>query len=117
MTATTVFTAGQVLSAAALNGNFDKLPYAFSAGTGGTTIAALSADTTTTINITYPTSRFSQPPIVFAWSDNNRYVCSIGTNTTGSAIATVRNVSAAAATGASTLYWTAVQMGTASAAG
>jgi hypothetical protein len=117
MTATTVFTAGQVLSASALNGNFDKLPYAYSAGTGVSTVAALAAGSASTVNITYPASRFSQPPIVFAWTDNNRYVCSIGTNTVGSAIATVRNISDGAASGVSILYWTAVQMTSGTAAG
>jgi hypothetical protein len=118
MAGTTVWTAGQVLSAASLNGNFDKLPYAYAAGTGATTTGALgTADgTTVTINITYPASRFTVAPIVQAWTTNNRYTVSIGTNTAGSAVATVRNVSAASGTDA-TLYWTAVQMTSGTAAG
>lgn len=116
MAGTTVFTAGAVLSAAALNGNFDKLPYAYAAGTGATTTGSLAADATTTINITYPASRFNVAPIVQAWTSNNRYVVSVGTNTAGSAIATVRNVSAATGTDA-TLFWTAVQMTAGTAAG
>jgi hypothetical protein len=116
MAGTTVWTAGQVLSAAALNGNFDKLPYAYAAGTGVTTTGALAADATTTININYPSSRFAVAPIVQAWTTNNRYTVSIGTNTAGSAVATVRNVSASSGTDA-TLYWTAVQMTSGTAAG
>jgi hypothetical protein len=116
MAGTTVFTSGQVLSASALNGNFSKLPYAYAAGEGATTTTALAADATSTVNITYPTSRFSVAPIVHAWTNSNRYVVSIGTNTAGSAIATVRNVSAASGSD-STLYWTAVQMTSGTAAG
>ena len=116
MAGTTVWTAGQVLSAASLNGNFDKLPYAYAAGTGATTTGALAADATATINITYPASRFSVAPIVQAWTTSNRYVVSIGTNTAGSAVATVRNVSAVSGSD-STLFWTAVQMTAGTAAG
>jgi hypothetical protein len=110
------WTAGQVLSASTLNDNFNQLPYAFAAGTATATTGALAADATTTINITYPSSRFAVAPIVQAWTTNNRYTVSIGTNTAGSAVATVRNVSASSGTDA-TLYWTAVQMTAGTAAG
>ena len=107
---------GDVLTASDLNSNFTKLPYATAAGTGDSTTTALAADATSTINITYPASRFSVAPIVQAWTTSNRYVVSIGTNTAGSAIATIRNVSAASGSD-STLYWTAVQMTSGTAAG
>jgi hypothetical protein len=116
MAGTKVWSAGEVLGASDLNGNFAKLPYAYAAGTGATTTTALAADATTTINITYPTSRFSVAPIVQAWTTSNRYIVSIGTNAAGSAVATVRNVSAASGSD-STLYWTAVQMTAGTAAG
>ncbi len=116
MAGTKVFTAGEVLSATDLNGNFAKLPYAYAAGTGVTTTGALAADATATININYPSSRFVVAPIVQAWTTSNRYVVSVGTNTAGSAIATVRNVSAASGSD-STLFWTAVQMTAGTAAG
>jgi hypothetical protein len=90
--------------------------YAQAAGTGDSTTTALGPDTTSTINITYPASRFSVAPIVQAWTTSNRYVVSVGTNTAGSAVATVRNVSAASGSD-STLYWTAVQMASGTAAG
>jgi hypothetical protein len=116
MTATTVFTAGQVLSASALNGNFDKLPYAFAAGTASTLTTALAADGTGTVTVTFPASRFSQPPIVNCWTSGTRYIATATTIAAGSATITVRNVSAA--TGSTeTVYYQAVQMGTASAAG
>jgi hypothetical protein len=47
---------------------------------------------------------------------SNRYICSVGTNTAGSAIVTVRNVSAATGSDA-TVYWSAVQMTSTTAAG
>lgn len=116
MAGTTVFTAGQVLSAAALNGNFDKLPYAYAAGTGGTT-GALAADAAVgSITINFPSARFAVAPIVQAWTSGTRYICGVTSIGTASATVTVRNVSAV--TGSSeTIYWTAVQMTSGTAAG
>jgi hypothetical protein len=116
MAGTTVWSAGQVLSAAALNGNFDKLPYAMAAGTANSTTGALAAGSAATVNVTYPTSRFSVAPIIQAWSASNRYIVSATTNTAGSAVLSVRNVSDAAGSDA-TVYWTAVQMTSGTAAG
>ena len=117
MAGTTVWSAGQVLSAASLNGNFDKLPYAFAAGTASSTTGALAADGTIgSITITFPTSRFSVAPIVSAWTTGTRYICGVTSIGTASATVTVRNVSAA--TGSSeTIYWNAVQMTSGTAAG
>lgn len=119
MAGTTVWTAGQVLSAAALNGNFDKLPYAFAAGTATSTtgsIGTADASSTVTVNVTFPTSRFSVAPLVNAWTGNPRYVAVATTIAAGSATITVRNVSAATGTDA-TVYYQAVQMTAGTAAG
>lgn len=116
MTATTVFTAGQVLSAASLNGNFDKLPYAVASGTATALTTALAADATTTVNVTFPTSRFAVAPLVNCWTSGTRYIATATTIAAGSATITVRNVSAASGS-TETVYYQAVQMGTASAAG
>lgn len=91
-------------------------PYAQAAGTGDSTTTVLAADGTSTVNITYPTGRFSIAPIVQAWTNSNRYICSIGTNAAGSATVTVRNVSAATGSDA-TVYYQAVQMSSGTAAG
>jgi len=115
MAGTTVFTAGQVLSAADLNGNFDKLPYAYSAGTGGTT-GALATDATGTVTVNFPASRFAVAPIVQAWTSGNRYVAAVSSIGTASATVIVRNVSAALGS-SETIYWTAVQMTAGTAAG
>ena len=90
--------------------------YAQAAGTGDTTTTALAADGTNTVQITYPSNRFTVAPIVQAWTNSNRYVCSVGTNAAGSATVTVRNVSAATGSDA-TVYYQAVQMSSGTAAG
>jgi hypothetical protein len=116
MSATTVFTAGQVLSASALNGNFSKLPYAYAAGTANSTTGTLAPDGAISVAVTFPASRFNVAPIVQAWASNNRYIAFANDITSGTANITVRNVSAG--TGASeTIYWTAVQMTSGTAAG
>jgi hypothetical protein len=90
--------------------------YAQAAGTGATTTGVLTSQTSTTVNITYPTSRFTVAPIVSVWTSSPRYVATVGTNTAGSAVATVFNVSGASGTDA-TVYWSAVQMTSGTAAG
>jgi hypothetical protein len=117
MAGTTVWSAGQVLSAASLNGNFDKLPYAYAAGTASTTTGALAADAAIgSITINFPSGRFAVAPIVQAWTSGTRYIASVTSIGTASATVTVRNVSAA--TGSSeTIYWNAVQMTAGTAAG
>jgi hypothetical protein len=116
MSATTVFTAGQVLSAAALNGNFDKLPYAVAAGTATSTTTAIGTAAQVTVNVTFPASRFSVAPIVSAWTGSGRYVAFASTIAAGSATITVRNVSEASGTDVPVYYY-AVQMTAGTAAG
>lgn len=117
MAGTTVFTAGAVLSAAALNGNFDKLPYAFASGTASATTGALAADGSVgSITITFPSGRFSVAPIVNAWTTGTRYIAAVSAIGTASATVTVRNVSAGAGN-SETIYWNAVQMTSGTAAG
>lgn len=117
MAGTTVWSAGQVLSAAALNGNFDKLPYAYAAGTAGSTTGVLAADGAVgSITITFPSGRFSVAPIVNAWTTGTRYICAVSAIGTASATVTVRNVSAASGS-SETIYWNAVQMTSGTAAG
>lgn len=116
MAGTTVFTAGQVLSAADLNGNFDKLPYAFAAGTATALTGAIADNTSTTVNVTFPASRFTVAPIINAWTSGQRYIASATTIAAGSATITVRNVSGAAGS-TETVYYQAVQMTSGTAAG
>jgi hypothetical protein len=117
MAGTKVFTAGEVLSAADLNGNFSKLPYAYAAGTASSQTTALAAGASIgSITITYPASRFSVAPIVQCWTGSTRYIVSPTANAAGSATVAVRNVSDG--TGAiETIYYMAVQMTAGTAAG
>jgi len=117
MTGTTVFTSGQVLSASALNGNFDKLPYAMAAGTANSVTTALpSGSAVGSITITYPASRFTVAPILMAWTGGSRYIVNWTANAAGSATIAVRNVSAETG-GIETIYWQAIQMTSGTAAG
>jgi hypothetical protein len=116
MAGTTVWTAGQVLSAASLNGNFDKLPYAVAVGTATTTTGALALNAGTSVTVTFPTSRFAVPPIVFVWTGSVRYVGAPTTVAAGSATISVRNVSDGNGTDVP-IYYQAVQMTAGTAAG
>jgi hypothetical protein len=90
--------------------------YAQAAGTANSTTGALAAGSAATVNVDYPSGRFSVAPIIQAWSASNRYIVSATTNTAGSAVLSVRNVSDAAGSD-SLVYWTAVQMTSGTAAG
>lgn len=116
MAGTKVWSAGEVLGAADLNGNFDKLPWSMAAGTATTTTGALAINTGTAVTVTFPTSRFSVPPIVMAWTGSQRYVAAPGAITAGSATINVRNVSDASGTDV-TIYYQAIQMTAGTAAG
>jgi len=63
MSATKVFTIGEVLTASDLNSNFSKLPYASAAFTY-TQVATLAPNATTTFAVAFPASRFNVAPIV-----------------------------------------------------
>jgi hypothetical protein len=110
------FSAGQVLSAAALNGNFNALPYGVAVGTATTLTGALGTTAQTAVTVTFPVGRFTVPPIVSAWTGSQRYIAAATTVAAGSATITVRNVSDATGTNVS-IYYQAVQMTSGSAAG
>ncbi len=110
MSGTNTFTAGAVLSAAALNGNFDKLPFAMAVGTAATQTGTLADNAEATFNVTFPASRFTQVPAVVAWTTNQRYIAVATTIAAGSATITVRNVSGATGTTPATVYYQAIQM-------
>lgn len=109
MSGTNTFTAGAVLSAAALNGNFDKLPFSMAVGTASTLTGALADNGEIAVNVTFPASRFTQIPAVMAWTGSRRYIATATTIAAGSATITVRNVSGATGT-SETIYYQAIQM-------
>ena len=116
MAGVNTFTAGQVLSAAGLNANFNNLPYAVAAGTATTTTTAIGTAAQVTVNVTFPASRFTVAPIVMAWTTSPRYIAVASTIAAGSATITVRNVSEAAGLDVP-VYYQAVQMTAGTAAG
>ena len=116
MSGTKSWVSGEILNAADLNGNFDKLPYATSAGTASATTGALAINTQTTVSVTFPASRFAVAPIVSAWTSSARYVAVATTIAAGSATITVRNVSDATGTDVP-VYYSATQMTAGTAAG
>ena len=63
MSATKVWSIGDVLTASDLNSNFSKLPWATTAFTA-TQSGALAINTGTTVAVVFPTSRFTVAPIV-----------------------------------------------------
>ena len=71
MSATKTWNIGDVLTAADLNSNFTKLPYAFASFTSSYTAGAIAANGNATLAIVLPTSRFSVAPI-----------CTVSTNST-----------------------------------
>jgi len=115
MAATKVFTIGEVLTASDLNGNFDKLPFATSAFsfTYGTAIAPNAG---VTVAVVFPTSRFSQAPIVTVSSNDQyltAYVSAIGS---GTATIGLRN-NGNGSSGTAIVTGFAVQMSSGTAAG
>ena len=90
--------------------------YAQAAGTANATTGAIAINVQTNLTVTFPTSRFTVPPIINAWTSGGRYICFPSVVAAGSATIGVRNVSDA--TGADeTVYWSAVQMSSTAAAG
>jgi hypothetical protein len=109
MAGVNTFTAGQVLSAAGLNANFNNLPYAVAVGTATTTTGALAINTGTAVTVTFPSGRFVVPPIVMTWTGSQRYVAAASSIGTASATLNVRNVSDATGTDV-TIFYQAIQM-------
>jgi hypothetical protein len=90
MSGTKVWTIGEVLTASALNGNFDKLPYASSAFTY-TQAAALAPNVNATTAVAFPAGRFAVAPIVTASCDSPPYTVYISAVTSGTVTVGVRN--------------------------
>ena len=96
--------------------NWIPQAYAQAAGTANATTGALAINTQTSVAVTFPTNRFAVPPIINAWTSGGRYICFPSTVAAGTASIGVRNVSDGTG-GDETVYWTAVQMTSGTAAG
>lgn len=96
--------------------NWIPIPYAIAVGTASTTTGALAANGQVAVNATFPTNRFSVPPVVMAWTTGPRYIAFASTIAAGSATITVRNVSDASGSD-ETVYYQAIQMSAGTAVG
>ena len=116
MAGTTVWTIGQVLTAATLNGNFDKLPYASSAFTF-TQAATLAANASATTAVAFPASRFSVAPLVTVSARSNVLTAYISAVASGTVTVGLCNNGAATSTANVIVSGFAVQMTSGTAAG
>lgn len=100
--------------------NFDQiaaqLPFAFSAGTTSITLSSAASGST---SVTFPAGRFTQIPIVTfgRGANGNKFVVNNSGLTTSGMTVTVASGDGSSYTGTVFVYWMAVQMASASAAG
>ena len=117
MAATKTWNIGDVLTASDLNSNFTKLPLAVSGVTATYTGGALLINTSTTVAIAFPASRFTQAPIVSV-SCNDQYLTPyISALTSGTVTVGLRNNGNASSSGTVVIYGVALQMTSGTAAG
>ena len=106
-----------VLTAADLNSSFSDLPLWHSAITATYTGGAIGINTSTTVAIAFPVSRFSQAPIV-ALSCNDQYLTAyVSAVTSGTVTVGLRNNGNNPSAGTVVIYGMATQMTSGTAAG
>lgn len=116
MSATKTWAIGDVLTAADLNSNFTKLPYAVSAFTA-TQSGALLVNTGTTVAVVFPAGRFTVAPIVTLTTNSTvltPYISAVNAGTVTVGVFNNGNASSGATT---TIYGVATQMTSGTAAG
>jgi hypothetical protein len=116
MAGTKVWTIGEVLTAATLNGNFDKLPYASSAFTF-TQVATIAANGTALTAVAFPASRFAVAPLVTVSSRSNVLTAYISAVTSGTVTVGLCNNGAATSAANVIVSGIAIQMTSGTAAG
>jgi hypothetical protein len=89
-------------------------PYLMAAGSVTVT---LTASPTGSATITLPASRFGFAPIITATPSNSAFACAITAVSTSSATVALRHIDGSSVSSNYTVYWTAVQMTSAAAAG
>jgi hypothetical protein len=82
MAGTKTWSIGEVLTASDLNGNFTKLPYASAAFTY-TQAAVISPNSSATVAVAFPASRFNVAPLVTVSSQSNVLTAYISAVTSG----------------------------------
>ena len=112
-----IWNIGDVLTAADLNSSFSDLPLRHSAITATYTGGAIAINTSTTVAIAFPTSRFSVAPIV-TLSTNDQYLTAyVSAVTAGTVTVGLRNNGNASSSGTVIIYGLATQMTSGTAAG
>lgn len=116
MSATKSWSIGEVLTAADLNSNFTKLPFA-SAGFTYTQVATIAPNSTAITAVAFPASRFSVPPLVTV-STNDRYLTAyVSAITAGTATIGLSNNGNGSSAANAIVTGFAVQMTSSTAAG
>ena len=117
MSATKIWSTGEVLTASDLNSNFTKLPYASAAFTY-TQVATVAANVTATaVAVAFPASRFSVAPLVTVSTSDQYLTAFVSAITSGTATINVRNNGNTTSGANAIVTGFAVQMNSGTAAG
>jgi hypothetical protein len=117
MSATKIWSSGDLLTASDLNSNFTKLPYASAAFTY-TQVAAIAANTSATpVAIAFPASRFNVAPLVTVSTSDGFLMAFVSAITAGTATINVRNNGNTTSGASAIVTGFAVQMTAGTAAG
>ncbi len=119
MSATKIWSIGDVLTASDLNSNFTKLPFASSAFTYTqvATVAPNVTATATAVAVAFPASRFSVAPIVTVSTNSPFLTAFVSAITSGTATINVRNNGDTTSAASAIVTGFAVQMTSGTAAG
>jgi hypothetical protein len=117
MSGTKSWSIGDVLTASDLNSNFTKLPFATSAFTY-TQVATVATNTTATaVAVVFPTSRFTQAPIVTLACNDQYLTPFVSAVNAGTVTLNVRNNGNATSAANVVITGFAIQMSSGTAAG
>jgi hypothetical protein len=116
MSATKIWAIGDLLTAADLNSNFTKLPYA-SAGFTYTQVATIAVNGTATTAVVFPASRFNVAPLVTVSSSDQMLTAYVSAITAGTATIGLRNNGSGTSGANAIVTGFAVQMTSGTAAG
>ena len=116
MSATKIWSTGDVLTASDLNSNFTKLPYA-SAGFTYTQVATIAVNGTATTAVAFPASRFNVAPLVTVSSSDQMLTAYVSAITSGTATIGLRNNGSGTSGANAIVTGFAVQMTSGTAAG
>lgn len=117
MAAYKTWTIGEVLTASDLNNSLSNLPLRYAAVTAQYTAGAIAINTSTTVAIAFPASRFTVAPIVTVSTSDQYLTAYVSAVTSGTVTVGLRNNGNASSAGTVTIYGLATQMTSGTAAG